>query len=196
MQTVFSSTGTTLQHFDLTAEMHESIGRVVRAFAEIDSLLMMHISQMSRSSMKTVAVMLDRASLGKKIEIALMLADEIGGECAKATREAFDSDAMRDCRAFRNTVAHGQLLGLSETGTVVFLMDKLITERENSRIGAQAEGYDPSIFPTFARLSEAIPAVLVKTLRLGAQVEERRRQALYPHPKSQPKKRLTDSPAD
>ena len=160
-----------------------SIGRLVRAFAEIEDIVDLFICNLTEMSESKVTVILGRSAMRKKLEIAEQLARMRSDDALKIYNAIFDT-AFDDALECRNTVAHGILLGVAKGGEIAFLT------APSGKVEGEAAiriviSYHPKAIQSKAIVSEAAIPKMIEALQVQGQREERLQRPLAPHPKSQ-----------
>ncbi len=181
----YSKDAPTLTSFALTADMHADIGRLIRACAEIEDLVALHLCQVAEIDESQSAVLLGRMPSSTRVSLAKTFADRLGGTAQKAHDKCFDGEYF-GMISVRNVLTHGTLLGISNDGRVTFRTNEILGPQENSGVRLNVVSYLPEGFRKWADQAEATIPLLEETLRLQAWREKRRQQDLLPHRKSQP----------
>ena len=162
------------------------IGRLIRAFAEIEDIVTLYLFQLAQVSESPGLVMMGRTPLSAKLGSAEYLAKMYGGTVADLHAKVF-TPTFYDGLRCRNTVAHGVLLGRSDLGWAFLTADTLapqvpmaathkVLSYSTAAIAEQANGWD-------GNLDEMARALGVRSQREG-----RCEQPLGPHPKSHQKR--------
>src|SRR5688572_5544958 len=111
MPTTYSPKGTSIRPYELTAEQHAAIGRLVRACAEIEDIINLRLYDLADIIEGVGMVFLGRTSVVKRLELLRLLSQGRGSDAYDLYKQAFDNTDYRDLVSMRNTVAHGYLLG-------------------------------------------------------------------------------------
>jgi hypothetical protein len=183
MTRIYSDKAYAVKPVKLSDQTLLSIGRIVRAFAEIDDLLMFHIAGMVGISESQAIVLLGRSQASAKMEIAQYLAKMKGENFIALHKEIFNS-AYDECRQCRNTVAHGVLLGETEEGKIAFLTAEK-KEPDGPSSSLVVISYPPKDIDTLARISETFIGAISEKLQLASWRDKRLQQSILPHPKAQ-----------
>jgi hypothetical protein len=103
----------------LTHSLHAAIGKLVRAMAEIEDMVDLHIGNLAGTSEAGTTILLGRTAIVRRIEIAEALAATRDDETLEIHKKVFSDtySTLVDCR---NAVAHGTLLGQDENGRLFF----------------------------------------------------------------------------
>jgi hypothetical protein len=188
MEIEYSKTGSSIKPFTITAEIYADMGRLIRACAEIEDIISLHLCKLASIGEAESVVLLGRLGAAQKLKMATTLAHAIGGE-AKATHDrCFDNDGFRDVIKCRNTVAHGLLLGMNDDGLLSFRTVDAAGADETA-LNLNVISYDPRAFGERADIAENSIGALERLLKLEAWRKERRTRELLPHRKSQAKGR-------
>jgi hypothetical protein len=180
----YGATKAKLKPTKLPKTVLTAMGTIVRAFAEIDDMVNLHICNMGEVKEGMATILLGRTPISGKLKIAAYLARLRGIQ--KFHDSLFDAE-FRELLKVRNIVAHGVLLGKTIPGNCyAFLTDgqlepaDLKLTRETMSIGARD-------FKAYAVQAAETAVAIEKALKLGAWRETRFQQFLRPHRKSQPK---------
>jgi hypothetical protein len=184
MDRIYSSTPSKLKRITLTPKTLESIGRLVRACAEIEDLITLHICDLASISETHAAVLLGRTTISKRLEIGAYFA-KLTGEKAQRLFEGVFDPALTQILECRNATAHGVLLGETEDGRIAFL-----TAQTLDPVGSTASkvviSYRPEDIEDIAKAAESAIPTVEKWLKLSTFREKRLEQVLAPHRKGQP----------
>ena len=194
MVMIFSSSTSSLKPYRITNATYNAMGRVVRAFAEIEDILTLHLCALSNISEGQVLILLGATPLSKKLKIARQFAVARGESACELFDGWFGTAGFQAALACRNVVAHGVFLGQTETGQLAFRTMKTLNADETT-VGAEVVCYDTNAFLEVASSAELAIPNLEKGLQLQALRETRREQSLDPHSKAQPKRPPSTKPA-
>lgn len=162
------------------------IGRLIRAFAEIEDLVTLYICNLAEISESKALVLLGRAAITRRVEMAEYLALMTGLEIGKLHASIFNLE-FREALECRNTVAHGLLLGQTEDGRYAFLTSK--TEAPVGKAAIQvAISYDFHSIASYANIAERAVPLICTQLKLQELREARLQRPLLPHRKAQPQR--------
>ena len=163
------------------------IGRLIRAFADLEDLVTLYICNLAEISESRALVLLGRAALTRRLQMAEYLAQMTGKGIAGLHKQIFNA-GFRDALECRNAVAHGILLGKTKDGRYAFLTSK--TEPPTGKSAIQlAISYDPISISGYAKLAEAAVPLIEKHLKLQGLRAERLQRPLLPHRKAQPQRK-------
>lgn len=197
MDQEYSKVGTTLKPVVLTDEIHLAMGRLIRAFAEIEDIISLHLCNVADITEGQLLFLLGKAGIQDKLAKAEALAKAQGGEVHRVTVDCFDNDVFRAMLRCRNVVAHGLLLGQTEAGKIAFRTSN-VTGVDSIGIGAEVATYDPTAFRQFADIADSCVEQIEGPLRVKELRDERRarprRSSQGPADKSA--KRKTSAPAE
>ena len=90
------------------------IGRIVRAVAEIEDLVDLHICNLAGLSESKATVLLGKTAITRRLEMAKYLAQMLPQEALDIHNAAFGTVEFLDIVECRNAVAHGKLLGKND----------------------------------------------------------------------------------
>lgn len=173
-----------LSRTTISDETHADIGRLIRAFAEIDDMLTAHISDLAHTSESRGSVLLGRSPISTKIAVALYLAKMEDQTAIDVHNSVFDADEFKHSLKCRNAVAHGALLGENENGELSFLTTTTLNP-DNDAASMEVLSYTPDRIKACANaMTDAVPRI-EKVLKLSALRERRLLRSLEPHPKGQ-----------
>jgi hypothetical protein len=161
--------------------MFGSIGRLVRAFAEIEDLINLFISRLANISESKTIVLLGRTPISRKLEIAMYLATMAGPNSVTLHKFIFDSSFL-ECQKCRNAVAHGILLGKTEDNRFAFLTAETLEPTGSSAIQTVIS-FKKKDIAVYARHAEQAVPQIEKLLQLSPLREKRLQQPLEPHRK-------------
>jgi hypothetical protein len=168
----------------LPDETLTEIGRLVRAFADIEELVTLYICNLAEISQSRALVLLGKTALVRRLEIAEYLAYMTGKEIAALHKQIFSS-GFRESLECRNAVAHGIVLGKTNDGRFAFLTSKTELPTGTSAIQLAITYHHESI-AEFAKVAEAAIPLLEKHLKLGELRAQRYQGSLLPHRKAKP----------
>jgi hypothetical protein len=164
------------------------IGRLVRAFAEIEDILSLYICSLARMSEGHGVLFLGRSALRSRLELARNLAELAGDDELKRYNGAFDQ-SFSEVLACRNAVAHGTFVGLVEADRLAFLTAKYDGPAPNANLNCVVETYTPKAINVFAKTAEDAISPLEQHLRLRTLRQKRLHKPLAPHRKAQPQQK-------
>lgn len=193
MVMIFSSSPSSIKPYRITNATHNAMGRVVRAFAEIEDILTLHLCALANISEGQIMILLGKTPLSKKLEIARQFADARGPTARELFDSWFGTKGFQDLLACRNVVAHGVFLGRTESGHLAFRTVKSLNADETT-VAAEVVCYDKNELSEVASSVELAILNLEKALQLQASRETRRGQSLDPRSKAQPKRPPSTKP--
>lgn len=184
MARAYASKPSKLTAAALPCEVLLSIGRLVRACAEMEDIVTLYICRLSDVSEGRALILLGRSTFRQRLEIAKYFATAKGKATLALHKRCFPPD-LQEILSCRNTVAHGTLLGQNEEGDFAFLTTNPLAPVD-SYVRHVVESYSAESISAYATLvEEAIPG-LEAHLSVGALRQKRLRQHLLPHRKAQP----------
>lgn len=159
------------------------IGRLIRAFAEIEDLINLYLCGLAQINESKALVLLGRTAITRRIEMAEYLALMTGDAISATHKEIFNS-GFREALECRNAVAHGLLLGRTDDDRFAFLTAK--TEIPSGPSAVQlAISYHEASISAYAKLAtDAIPQIEAR-LKLEDMRAARLQRPLLPHRKAQ-----------
>lgn len=185
MHQEYSKSGSAIQPYTLTDDVLLGMGRLLRAFAEIEDIITLHLCSVASISEAQAVLLLGRLGMSKKLTMAYTFAAARGGNNKALLDGCFDNDEYKLCLKARNVAAHGLLLGLTEEGRIAFRTVET-TSASSDAVGLEAISFEPEAFEIYAGMAEnAIPQI-EDLLGVRALREERRLRDLGGHPKAQP----------
>lgn len=185
MAVTYSSEFVPLQPATLGNPEFRAIGRIIRACAEIEDLVSLFIAKVAGMKEGTMVTVLGQTPISKKISIADYLAQMHDQEAAKHFRECFNDD-FNPVLKCRNAVAHGILLGRSDSGRWAFLT--AISEPAIPGSAVQnVISFTTSDLQDYAKAAELAASGFEWRLELKEQRAKRHGRPLLPHRKAQKK---------
>lgn len=183
MQHNYSSEGTPLTEVVLDDAILRNIGRMFRAAAEIEDVVTLYLCAIAKLSEGHAIMLLGRAPLSKKIELARSFAKAHGEKELELFKATLGSGHFNAAIEFRNTIAHGAMLGLTDEGRIAFRTAKQIDQNTTS-VTMEVNSYLPEEFEQCADAMEHAVPWLEQELRLADARSSRRTEALDPHTKA------------
>lgn len=177
----------------LPTKVLADIGRLIRAFAEIEDLITLYICQLAEINQSRALVLLGKAAITRRLDMAKYLAQMTGPEITAEHTKIFNS-GFRDALECRNCVAHGVLLGKTSDGRYAFLTDKTVPTNIESAIQV-AISYDAHSIWAYAKVAEQAIPQIEKRLKLQELRAERLQRPLLPHRKAQPRRQPSAKPS-
>ena len=184
MTKTYGADSTPIKPTKIPSGMYLSIGRLIRAFSDIEDSLNVYISGLVHVQEAGVVILLGRTPISAKLKMALSLSKLHNKETVDQTNAMFFDQAFKDAKTCRNAVAHGVLLG--QWGTprkYAFLTD---TQLEPSDFNMRREvvSYEAADVKHYADMAVTRSEEISKYLKLDAWREKRFLQSLLPHRKS------------
>ena len=156
----YASRSAKLTPAKLTTKIFASIGRLVRACAEIEDLVTLYASYLAQVSVGHTIVLMGRTPMRTRIEIAGRLAALNGKSKQHKSIFNWPFDEIIDCR---NAVAHGSLLGLTPGKKLAFLTSRTLTPTGTAVLQA-VEAYSEKNITAFAKKAERKVSQIEKRL--------------------------------
>ena len=117
----------------------------MRAFAEIEDILTLHLCALANSSEGQIMMLLGATPFTKKIEIARRFADAHGQSDLKLFDRCFGTAGFLAALTCRNIIAHGVFLGQTDDGLLAFRTIKALNANETS-LSVEVVCYEASAF--------------------------------------------------
>lgn len=155
-----------------------SIGRIIRSFAEIEDILTCFILSMARVQEAEGMLLLGRSAFRMKLDIGKKLA-LMHGQGAPAVFDSFFGGGFGSLLQCRNTLAHGVYLGRSSLGTYCFLTSDLMTPDETTA-GSRVHSYKPEALRDLADQLELIIPKMEEQLNVAPLRQTRAGAMLHP----------------
>jgi hypothetical protein len=182
MAMIPSPVGTDIHPYILTDEDHRCIGVVICACAELENILDHFLTEVSGILRGQLMVLLGRASTATKLRVAQRLAVVRGEHWPTLYHESFEHPTYRGLIKFRNSVAHGWLLGLTDAGQIAF---EILEPTEDVEVViTTVSAYPPEALAEYATVSLQVVRILEERLGARASREARRALPLHPHRKA------------
>lgn len=163
-----------------------AVGRLIRAFAEIEDMVTLYICNLAEINESRAVVLLGKTAITRRLEMAQYLA-QMTGKKITALHSQIWNDGFRAAMTCRNTVAHGVLLGRAPDKRYAFLTAK--TEPPTGKSAIQVTvSYRHEDIAAYAKFAEDAIPLIEKHLKLQALRQARLRKPLLPHRKSQPRR--------
>jgi hypothetical protein len=158
-----------------------AIGKLVRAMAEIEDMVDLHICNLAEISESKATILLGRTAVTRRLEIAEALATLRPDSALQVHKTAFN-ELYFDLVDCRNAVAHGTLLGKGDDGRLYFLTSNT-GKPQGERTPRVVLSYLPNQIIANANLAlEGVPHY-ERHLQVEALRAERLQRPLTPHPK-------------
>lgn len=166
---------------EIDDETHKHIGRLIRAFAEIDDMVTLYICNLAEISESRAVILLGRTPISTKLKNALYLAKMTGEEITKLHKHVFD-EAFYMANKCRNALAHGAFMGADKDGRLAFLTSDAIDPVDDAAV-MTVMSFRPDTIKAYAdSVVEALPR-MEKVLKLESLRKKRRAGGLGAHPK-------------
>lgn len=183
---IYASTPSSVKPYSLSNEELLDIGRLVRACAEIDDIINLHLYNLADITEGTGIILLGRMPTSARLNLVEAFAKSKGPEQVESYRQAFGNEHYKAIIRCRNTVAHGTLMGVTDNDLVAFQVQDTQGVGDNKVI-TTVNAYSHDAFGQFAGQAEDIIPQMETKFGLRALRENRRAPTLSPHSKSQPK---------
>lgn len=187
MTRTYSPKPSGLQPFTIPPDQMLSMGRIVRACAELEDILTLFLCGLADIGEGQATFLLGRTAISQKLEITAAFARSHGGDKEKRFKQCFESEVFKDIIRCRNLIAHGVLLGLSDEGMITFRT--IATDGADSRgVRMEAVSHRLDHFENVAKIAELAVTELEAYLNVQPLREIRRQQSLERHSKAPPKR--------
>jgi hypothetical protein len=187
MPTTYGAESVQLKPCKLPKAALLSIGRLVRACAEIEDIINLYICGLAQINVSQGIVFLGKTPVKRRVEMGEYLADMRGAVAAALHKQIFNS-VFWEVQTCRNAVAHGTLMGVSKDRRYAFLTN-LTKPTETSSAIQEVISYAVSDIAAFADIAEEAIPLLETRLKLQPLREERHTRPLSPHRKAQPQRK-------
>lgn len=188
----YSRDGTELTPAVLDDATLLAIGRIFRAAAEIEDIVNLYLVRIAGMSEAHLAIMLGRAALSKKIDIARSFAKTHGEKEVERFKATLELHELFAAIEFRNTLAHGAMLGTTDEGRIAFRTAKQIG-LDPTHLTLEVNSYLPAEFQHCADAMDQIVPWLEVQLDVAHTRAMRRAKTLHPHTKAQLPKAKTQA---
>lgn len=157
----------------------KDIGRLVRAFAEIEDIVAVHLCQVGSLNEGQLAVLVGRLGISQRVKMAEQFAKGLGGAAWEAHKACFKSGAFKTLVDCRNAVAHGYLLGLTKEGTLAFRTASM-SDVDPEFVTLKVVTYAPASIRRNGEEAVKLVAQLDQILRTSKRRKEHLSQSLRP----------------
>jgi len=181
-----------IQPADLTSEMHQAAGRIMRAVAHIDDALTIYLSSLTGSSDNHTIVLLGRVQIGDKLAKIQYLSKMQGGEVAKVQENFFQSQAFKDVVKIRNILAHSYLLGVTNDGDYCFLAVSDLFDPVEGNAVSKIFTYSTKAILLNADNAETLASRMANWPMVSTSRQARIENGVQPNPKAVPKKKRAE----
>lgn len=185
MPATYSATGSNIRPYRLTYHQLAAIGRMMRACAEIEDIATLYLYRLADLVEGTGMLLVGRIAITNKVRLIGQFAKARGPDHVRLYKQAFDNEHFRDLLKCRNTVAHGYLLGLTDSNEIAFQVQET-QGFEGQKLYTTINAYGHDDFKNLARMAEGIIPQMEEALGLKALREKRQQPTLTAHIKSQP----------
>lgn len=194
MQIQYPETPLALRPGKLSESDLQSIGRLVRAFVELEDIITLFLFEITRVGNGAGRALLGRQPVSKRVQIAQQFLDK-NDPRQKVLKDTFKSQDYIDVAGCRNAVAHGLLLGIDANGWLAFQTESMGEVGEDT-VGMLVLSYPPALIQSLALKAEAMVPEFEKALGLQALRETRRAPVLQPRasPRAQGKSSKAQTP--
>lgn len=183
LQHNYAKQGTKLSSTEIDSETLRNIGRMFRATAEIEDIVSLYLCGLAKISEGHAILILGRAPISRKIQIARDFAKAHGSEELERFKSTVDDKNLAAALEFRNIVAHGALLGTTDEGRIAFRTLKKIDQDETS-VTIEAVSFTSEDFASCASALEKAVPWLEDKLSVAEERAGRREKGLDRHSKA------------
>jgi hypothetical protein len=181
----YAEESTDIEAVDLPMGALLCVGRIVRAVAEIESIVTLYISALAKLSEGHAVILFGREGYAKKVDLARKFATAHGQEKLEEFRLNLENDAIRNVIEMRNVLAHGSYLGRTGDGRWAFQTVRQLELRSNEVV-VEAISFGDLDFEHCATTSENLVEILEVNLRVRGARQRRQGTALNRHTKARP----------
>ncbi len=164
METTYSAESANLRPFELTDELYIAIGKIIRAFAEIEDVITLTISNFAQVSESQACVLLGKTALAGKINTARRLGMMREDFAIDAFNKAFEPP-FKEILRLRNSLAHGTLLGVDEEGRLCFTTNELV-DVDGQAVVTESLGWPIETILHWGRVISKYPEYIATTLQV------------------------------
>ncbi|HEX3810124.1 MAG TPA: hypothetical protein VHW02_10540 [Rhizomicrobium sp.] len=193
MAKIYAPNKSNIKPVTVTDDVYMAIGKFVRAFAEIEDLIKLHICDLAQMRESEATVLLCRTALSQKLVIAKYIGKMKNPNIAILHDHIF-GERFSDFKLMRNTLAHGVLLGQTEEGALAFLTDQTLEPTKDSAL-QEVVSLMPSDIVKCSVTALKMVHAMEKALKLESWRSTRRGRPLDGHRKAQPKARQPQKPS-
>lgn len=186
MAVTYSAEPSDIRPYEFPDSVLLDIGKIVRSCAEIEDIINLYLGELAVLTEGHVAILLGRTAISQKLKMLQTFSGASGPEAEDIFKDCFEHESFTGLIRFRNTVAHGLLLGLTDDDRIAFRVAELVGA-EPSAATLAVQSYGEEDIKYYAKLATAMIPYLEKRLKLKALREKRRQRSLDPHRKSQPR---------
>jgi hypothetical protein len=195
MVKVYKDKGNKIKPAKIPPPVFTAIGRMVRAFAEIEDSLNIYIYNLARTPEPAAVILLGRSPISAKLTMAKALSSLHHTDAIATTEKLFFGQEFSEAKECRNAAAHGIFLGAwGRPKHYAFLTDKVL-EAVNFNMRREVVSYDLKTFKYHAAFAERWASHISSELELQPLREKRFQQSLLPHRKGLKKAEKNKGPA-
>ena len=181
--------GKTLEPCTLDDRTLLAMGRLIRAFAELEDIATLWLGRLSGLDDAMMALFMPRAALSNKVTMAQRIAKN-AEDADLLHRRAFASEEWILAAKMRNVAAHGVLIGKQEDGSLAFRTADS-EDLDGGKVAFKIVSIPPDMWEHVALAAEnAIPRI-ERALGVQKRRQENRQQAIgtrQPAQAAKPKK--------
>jgi len=166
----------------LSDEALLAIGRLIRAFADLEEYLNYFIELLLEISPTDATVVLSRVAISRKLEMARMLSTKQSEEDSRVFKGIFEHDMFKEIYKCRNAVAHGTLLGLHRNGDYAFLTDR--SDSQENTLLRYVYSISTESITSYATIAQQSFEKLVRANRLESWLKRYSQPTVGPHPRA------------
>jgi hypothetical protein len=174
-------------------ESLQAIGRIVRASAEIEDILMLHICNLASISEAKAMVLLGRSPFSTKKALALQLAKLHSAEAVTTHNDVFNKNLTTFFKC-RNVVAHGTFLGMDDNGHYAFLTAETDEKSDIGQLVKLVQSYASETLKANADIAEAAIPHIEETLQVKSLRERSYCKSLEVHQRDRNKRKSATKP--
>ncbi len=188
MEKGYASKGTTLTFYPIPDDVLLSIGRLVRAWGELEQMINLYIQSLTLLNDSQILLFLGRQNISAKIALAGKLAKVKSKAADKLHQKLFVKESQAAnffniALKCRNVVSHGRYVGVTKDGKYAFATTDIGAYDKTFAV-TDVHCYDAENLGQIARFAEAVIDGFVHELKLGPLLEKQLPKTLGRHPKA------------
>lgn len=194
MATTYSAVPTNLKPFEMTDDLYLSVGKIIRAFAEIEDIVTLTVANFAQLSESRAWVLLGKSALASRISTARRLGMMREDFAIDAFNKAFEPP-FKEILRLRNALAHGTLLGVDPEGCLCFTSNELV-DVDGEAVVSECLAWPIETILHWGRVISNYPDYIASTLQVQELRQGSTRLELRAHRKgtSQPNEKEQPEP--
>jgi hypothetical protein len=179
----YSREGSIVLPGQISSVVFQNIGRIVRAVAELEDVVTLYLCRLAKLSDGHSIVLFGNMPLSRKIQITRTFAQAKGEREAAICKEHLDSEPLRAVIEFRNTVAHGRFIGITDGDRLAFRTFRRL-DVDPTSITIEVVSYRVEDFLNCAIAAEEAVGIFEESFRVKQARAERAPNYVNPHTKA------------